>query len=466
MACQAWYSFPRRGSLYALFHHIANMTNRLVSIQKISDIIKSRRQIHPRGKEFSYENPKMKTLIRNGNIFNAKSLEFSGDGTLAMENGVIGQIGTGSKGDFDFEIDAKGAFVLPGFIDAHYHFRLTTMNFRKLARWSEIEFGIAMARMAGETLQRGFTTVRDLGGDVSGLKRAINNKMLRGPRIIAAGRFISQTGGHGDVDGGERAVPQCACQMLHSTFGIVADGADAVRKAARHNLREGSDFLKIHVSGGVATPTDPLESVQYTPEEIRAAVQEAQHRQTYVAAHAYSPESILMAIENGVHSIEHGNLLNAEVAEEMARRGTTLVPTLATYEAMQELGVELGLPKVNRDKNSVVYEAGLASLELAKQAGVTLGWGTDLVGEAHVRQNREFAIRAEVESGKDILKSMYQVNSDLCHLSGQIGVLAEGAAADIVIVRENPLDNIRSLADPQTSLMHVFKAGVPVTLPS
>ncbi|MEZ5596880.1 MAG: amidohydrolase family protein [Pseudomonadales bacterium] len=231
------------------------------------------------------------------------------------------------------------------------------------------------------TLARGFTTVRDLGGDIVGLRRAIASGMVRGPDTVHANLMISQTGGHGDVEGGVLAVPDCACQMRHSAFGIIADGPDAVRKAARHVPRAGADFLKIHVSGGVATPTDPLECTQYTAEEVRAAVQEAANRRTYVSAHAYTCEAIQMAVRNGVRCIEHGNLLDADTARLMAENQVFLVPTLVAYKGMAEMGRKLGFPERNLAKNEIVLAAGFDSLQLAQAAGVQLGWGTDLVGE-------------------------------------------------------------------------------------
>lgn len=298
----------------------------------------------------------MRLLIRNANLLETSSLSFVGETTLIAEDGVI--VSHGEESTADKEIDARGAFMLPGFIDGHVHFRLATLDFNKLARWSEVEFGLAMGRLARQTVARGFTTVRDLGGDVEGLMRAIRNGMVQGPRIVRAGRMLTQTGGHGDVESGPRTVPTCACEMRHTAFGIVADGVDAVRKAARHNLRDGSDFLKIHVSGGVASPSDPLESIQYTTGEIAAVVEEAQHRQTYVAAHAYSPDSVQMAVEHGVYTVEHGNLIDASSARAMVQHDAVLVPTLATYEAMDVFGAELGLPRSNRDKNKVVLAAG------------------------------------------------------------------------------------------------------------
>ena len=401
----------------------------------------------------------MRTVVRNGNLLDTGSMTVLGERDVVIDHGVIVDVLERYDGDGEIDIDARGSFVMPGLIDGHMHFRLATMDFRAMVGWTEVEFGIRMATLARNTLERGFTTVRDLGGDVIGLMRAIAGGAAPGPRIVRAGRMLTQTGGHGDAEGGDRDVPTCGCAMRSTTFSIVADGAEAVRKAARHNLREGSDFLKVHVSGGVASPSDPLDSVQYTPGELEAAVTEAEHRGTYVAAHAYSPEAIQQAVAAGVHSIEHGNLIDLRTAEQMAEAGSVLVPTLVTYEAMNQLGEQLGLPKANRDKNTVVYEAGLASLEIAQAAGVTMGLGTDLIGETQTMQNRELAIRSDVQPAEAILRSMWHTNARLCRLVGQIGVVAPGAFGDIVVSRVNPLDDIAAFSDPTRSLSHVVQAG-------
>jgi imidazolonepropionase-like amidohydrolase len=401
----------------------------------------------------------MRLVIKNAHVFDTPRMEFSGESTIVVDNGLIASISGKPPTDADMTIDAVGQYALPGFIDGHYHFRLVTMDFHALLHWSEVEYGIVMARLARETLARGFTTVRDLGGDVNGLLHAFSVGTAQGPRVFRAGRMLTQTGGHGDMDGSQRAAPQCACEMRHDAFSIVADGVDAVRKAARHNLRDGSNFLKMHVSGGVASPRDPFDSIQYTKDEIAAVCQEAKNRHTYVAAHAYSPDSIRLAVENGVHTIEHGNLIDKDAAAAVARTGAVMVPTLCTYEAMDLLGAELGLPRANRDKNRIVLKAGLGSLEIARSAGVTLGFGTDLIGETQNRQNREFSIRAEAETAKQILTSMYVVNARLVGAEGKAGVLAEGAYADIVLSRKNPLDDIRVLSDWEKNFSHVIKAG-------
>ena len=401
----------------------------------------------------------MRLVIKNANVFDTPRMEFAGENTIVIEDGAVASIGGKPPAEADQTIDARGAYALPGFIDGHYHFRLVTLDFHALLHWSETEYGIVMARLARETLHRGFTTVRDLGGVVNGLLHAFDSGIAKGPRVFRAGRMLTQTGGHGDMDGGHRAAPQCACEMRHDAFSIVADGVDAVTKAARHNLRDGSNFLKMHVSGGVASPRDPFDSIQYTKDEIRAVCQEARNRHTYVAAHAYSPDSIKLAVENGVHTIEHGNLIDREAAQAVAKAGAIMMPTLVTYQSMDLLGAEFGLPERNRDKNRIVLKAGLGSIEIARKYGVTLGFGTDLIGEVQNRQNKEFSIRSEVESAKQILTAMYVVNARLVGAEGKAGVLTEGSYGDVVLCRKNPLDDIRVLSDWEENFTHVIKAG-------
>ena len=400
-----------------------------------------------------------RTVIRNGTMLDTASMTYTENQTVVIEDGLIVAVGDDDTGDADVDIDANGRYVMPGLIDGHVHFRLATLNFHALASWSEVQFGIVMAGLAKATMERGFTTVRDLGGDVNGLMRAIRDGATSGPRIVRAGLMLTQTGGHGDVRSGEIEIASCGCALDSSVMSIVADGVDAVRKASRHLLRDGSDFIKIHVSGGVASPADPLESVQYTPEEIRAVVTEAAHRGTYVSAHAYTPEAIAMAVDAGVHCIEHANLMDDATASLLADAGTVVVPTLVTYHAMNDIGRQLGLPAANLAKNSVVLESGLASLERASQAGITLGFGTDLIGEAQPRQNEELAIRSQVQPAVDVLRSMWNVNAQLCHLEGRVGVLQPGAFGDVVVSNVDPLDDLVAFADHETALSHVVQSG-------
>ncbi|MEQ8690235.1 MAG: amidohydrolase family protein [Pseudomonadales bacterium] len=400
-----------------------------------------------------------KTVIRGGTLLDPHTMSLQANEALVIIDGQVSD--TQQAADADTLIDADGQFILPGFIDAHVHFRLATLNFARLARWTEVEFGMVMARLSSETLARGFTTVRDLGGDIVGLRRAIAAGMTRGPATVHANLMISQTGGHGDVESGVLPVPDCACQMRHSAFGIVADGPDAVRKAARHVLRAGADFIKIHVSGGVATPMDPLDCTQYTAAEIQAAVQEARNRKTYVAAHAYTPEAITLAVENGVKCIEHGNLIDEPTARLMAEHDVWLVPTLVTYQGMAEEGKRLGFPERNLQKNEAVLAAGLESLAIAERAGVKMGWGTDLIGETQAMQRQEFAIRAQVQSAEAILHAMYVMNPMILRKADEIGRLAPGMTGDAAITPINPLENISALAD-EGAISQVLQRGTPI----
>ncbi|MGI9616007.1 MAG: amidohydrolase family protein [Acidimicrobiales bacterium] len=402
----------------------------------------------------------MTTLISNGELLDTESMTVIGRRHVVLDGERIVDVAdTRPTGHIDYEIDARGGFVLPGFIDAHVHHVITTMDFVRLQRLSPVELSLGMARLAEATVRRGFTTVRDTGGDVAGLVRAIDGGLCDGPRIVRAGRTISQTGGHGDFEAGRDVAGLCACEVHSNTLSHVADGTDAVRAAVRTELKAGSDFIKIMSSGGVASPTDPFDAIQYTAEEVLAATVETDHRHTYTTAHAYQPDAISLAIENGVRCIEHGNLIDAPIAARMAGLGVTMVPTLVTYKAMSEIGAKSGMPQRNLDKNDGVYELGRHSIDVAKAAGVELGFGTDLLGEAQPWQNQEFAIRAELEPAADVLRSMYRVNARLCRLEGSIGELTPGASADVVVATVNPLENLAALADPDAVLSAVVAQG-------
>ena len=407
-------------------------------------------------------------VIRNGNVFDPVAGAIVGERTVVVENDRIVDVIDGPTATIgDLDLDAAGRFVMPGFVDAHVHHIFPTMDFPKLRRLSATELAISMGHAAEAELRRGFTTVRDTGGDTRGLANACRTGLITGPRIVRSGRVISQTGGHGDVRAAsDVALPTCGCQMQTDKGGMshIVDGPDACRKAARYELRDGSDFLKIMSSGGVASPSDPFDAVQYTAEEIRAVTIEAEHRHTYVTSHAYTPEAIRLAVDNGVRCIEHGNMLDVATAEHIAGLGVTVVPTLVTYQAMEELGPKVGLPQVNVDKNSGVLDAGRRAVEIARAAGVELGFGTDLLGEAMPWQNREFAIRAELEPAVAVLRSMYLTNVQLCGLEGRVGRVEPGFEADIVLSEVDPLERLAELAEPEATLAAIISRGRPIRL--
>jgi len=397
--------------------------------------------------------------ILNGNLLDTETMALVGERHITVsEERIVDVSETAPSGHADLVLDARGRNVMPGFIDGHVHHVITTMDFARLVKLSPVEHALSMARLAEASVLRGFTTVRDTGGHVSGLVRAIESGLCAGPRIIRSGRAISQTGGHGDVNAAPDA-GLCTCQVLSNEFSHVADGPDAVRGAVRHELRDGAQFIKLMTSGGVASPTDPFDSVQYTAAEVRAATVETDHRNTYATSHAYQPEAISLAIENGVRCIEHGNLIDATTAQRMAELRVTMVPTLVTYQAMAEIGAKVGLPERNVSKNRGVFESGQRSIEIARRAGVELGFGTDLLGEAQPWQNREFANRAELESASDVLDSMYRVNPRLCRLEGEIGRIVPGGFADLVVTNVDPLEDLAALADSEKSLVAIIAEG-------
>ncbi len=405
----------------------------------------------------------MRTVVRNGVVYEPLAGQHLGERTVVIEDGTIVEVVEGKwSGEVDVDLDARGRHVLPGFVDGHVHLSIHTMDFRRASREWDFERALAVAALSEATVRRGFTKVRDTGGDLRGLKQSIRRNLCGGPRIVSAGHMLSQTGGHGDLRGSVVDPPECGCQIITSPYAHVADGPSAVRKAARQSLRDGSDFIKIHTSGGVASPSDPLDSVQYTAEEVSTIVTEAEHRHTYVTAHAYSPESMRLAADNGVACLEHGNLVDAATASHLAGLGTTVVPTLVTYWAFRDHAEKFGFPERNQAKNDGLFEQGRAAIGLFRDAGVELGFGTDLLGEAQPYQNQEFAIRAELEPAVDVLRSMYVTNVRLCDLVGKIGTVSPGAHGDLVVTDVDPLEDLAALADPEAALAAVVQGGRPI----
>jgi imidazolonepropionase-like amidohydrolase len=350
----------------------------------------------------------------------------------------------------------RGMTVMPGLIDAHVHAVAATADLAALARWSPAYRTAHSARILAAMVRRGFTTVRDVGGADYGLAAAVEEGLLTGPRLLYGGRALSQTGGHGDLRGpGDQRDPACGCTGMYR----VCDGVDAVRVAARDELRKGAYHLKLMVSGGIASPTDRIDSLQFSDDEIRAAVAEAAAAGRYVAAHAYTAAAVNRALRCGVRSIEHGNLMDESSVPLFVEAGAYYVPTLATYAALAEEGREAGLPQASSEKVAGVLEAGLQALELAHRGGVTIAFGSDLLGSMHGRQLTEFGLRAQVQPAADVIRSATTVAARLVRMETEIGVVAPGAQADLIVLDGNPLEDLSALSRPDRHLRLVIAAG-------
>ena len=357
-------------------------------------------------------------------------------------------------------IELGGRTLMPGLIDAHVHVLAVDAALARLADRPVTLLTLQAAQVLEGMLMRGFTTIRDAAGADGGLAEAVEEGLVRGPRVFPSGMALSQTGGHGDVRPRTQPVDTCACCVWGLTGSRIADGVAECRRAARDELRKGATQIKIMSSGGVASPYDPIWNLQYSEEEVRAIVEEAQAWRTYVMAHAYTPEAIRRSIDFGVRSIEHANLIDRTTAEHVAGADAFVVPTLVTYDALHRHGRELGFPEVSMIKLAEVREAGLGSLEILQAAGVRIGYGTDLLGPMHRYQSREFVIRAEVMLPFDIIRSATIVNAELLNRAGELGVIAPGARADLIAVDGDPLADISLLDGQGEHLTHIMKDGV------
>ncbi len=346
---------------------------------------------------------------------------------------------------------------MPGLIDAHVHPTAAEVvePFQRPMPTS-LRAIHAKARLEA-MLRRGFTTVRDAGGADAGLRTATEQGLIDGPRLLVAGKALSQTGGHGDdrtvgpdADSPDGAYP--------GEFARIADGVEGVRLATREELRRGADHIKICASGGVMSATDPVDMVQYAEDEMRAIVAEAATRHTYVMAHAYGADAILRAVRCGIRSIEHGNLIDAEAASEVARLGAWVVPTMVAYEGLDRFGREAGVDPGRLAKNDDVMRAGLDAFPVMRAAGVRIGFGTDLLGSLASMQPLEFTIRAEVDRPADIVRSATSVNADLIGRP-DLGRVVVGATADLVVVDGDPLADVSVLARPDETLRMVVTEG-------
>jgi imidazolonepropionase-like amidohydrolase len=377
-------------------------------------------------------------LIRNASVFDSAAGRLRPHCKIVIEGERIAAVSEAAiqVDDAARIIDVAGRVVLPGLIDAHVHVVAASHD------------------LTGLALQP-----PSLGADF-GLQEAVESGLFEGPRLFIAGFPISQTGGHADMR--PKGVRQreffCSCAGL-GLIGAIADGVGEVRRAVREQVRNGANQIKIMAGGGVSSPSDPLEGTQFSMEELRAACEEAEAANLYAMAHAYSPRAVTRAVQAGVRSIEHGNLIDEATARVMKAHGAYLVPTLSTYAALAEEGRALGWSQAMLDKLAMVHARGIDSLKIARAEGVPVVFGTDLLGHMHARQSGEFTLRLGAMSPVEVLQSATIEAARLMRQEGAIGELAPGAWADLLVVDGDPTRDLSPLADASRGPLVVMKAG-------
>ena len=397
------------------------------------------------------------TVLRNASVLDAERGELTEGQSVVVEDGRIADIGPGLSGPGDADvIDVGGKTLMPGLIDAHTHPLSVSLDFAS-SEWPPTYVAAIAGRALEGMLSRGFTSIRDVGGGEHGLARAVEEGYFTGPRIFYGGKQLSQTGGAGDYRAPSRRVWEDS--YYANTIGVICDGVPEVRRAVREEVRRGAHHIKVYLSGAVDAPSDRIDSTQFSIEELSAIVEEANAANIYVAGHAYTSRAINRGLEVGVRSIEHGNLMDESSIPLFLQYGAFYVPTIVTYHGLAEKSRAGQLDPEIDEKLQTVIVGALGALELAHKAGLPIVYGTDLFADMHGKQLQEFIIRSEVQPPADLIRAATTTAARLLQREGELGVVAPGAYADLLVIDGNPLDDIRVLTTPDKTLKLIMKQG-------
>lgn len=382
---------------------------------------------------------------------------------LLVEDGKISQI---SASPIDAPsatvVDLKGKTLMPGLIDCHVHVIASSANLGQNAMLPDSLITARAGKIMQGMLNRGFTTVRDVGGADYGLKQALEEGLLSGPHLMICGKALSQTGGHTDYRGRYDSRNADFYAKKLGALGRICNGVDEVRCAVREEIKAGAEFIKVMANGGVSSPSDPIDFLSFSVSELEAIVEEASNAQTYVSAHLYTDEAIRRAVNAGVHSLEHCNLITPETAALAASKGAMACPTLVTYEMLKNEGEQYGLQPDSIAKIDDVRLSGLDSLKIMFEAGLPMAYGSDLLGDMHTHQSEEFVIRNRVLPAAEVIRSATSIAARLLRKEGEIGCLTPGAWADLIVVNGNPLDDISLLTGQGKHIPLILQQGKPV----
>jgi imidazolonepropionase-like amidohydrolase len=383
------------------------------------------------------------------------------NGSVIIEGERIKEVIPGPPGRVPSDaiiIDCHNQALLPGLIDAHVHVGAVEANLIEQQRRSFYSLLIIRTlKVIKEALDQGFTTVRDAGGADPGLREAVQQGLIQGPRLFVAGCPLSQTGGHGDFRLPTEMHPPA--EDLAGLATRVCDGVDQVRRMAREQLRQGVDHLKVMAGGGAMSPSDEIDTSQYSIEELKAAVFEAQAAGTYVMAHVYSSRSIRNSIAAGVRSLEHGNLLDEESAQAIKDAGAFLVPTLVTYEMISQMGRDLGIPENNIRKINEARERSLEALTIAHRVGVKIASGSDLLGPMQCYKGMELELKSRVLGPMGAIVASTKTNSELLRKERDLGTVEAGKLADLILINGDPLEDIKLFQQYQDKITLIMQGG-------